>query len=253
MLHARSLENDLLAGAWLVPRVEIKMPQRNGHVFIPLEFQSLPAEEQLARAREFESRMQTRRTVRQFSSRAVPRELIEAALRVASRAPSGANQQPWRFVVVSAPEVKRQIRLAAEAEEKENYERRFPQEWLDALAALETDWHKEFLETAPWLIAVFRIDYGIARDTEGKERKIKHYYVQESVGIACGFLITALHNMGLATLTHTPSPMGFLTEVLGRPANEKPFLLLPVGYPAEDAEVPDITKKLLSESAIFVE
>ena len=165
----------------------------------------------------------------------------------------GANQQPWRFVAVSAGEIKRKIRLAAEAEEKENYERRFPQEWLDALAALETDWHKEFLEIAPWVIAVFRIDYGIARDAEGKERKIKHYYVQESVGIACGFLIAALHNMGLATLTHTPSPMGFLSQVLGRQANEKPFLLLPVGYPAEDAQVPDITKKPLSESAIFVE
>jgi iodotyrosine deiodinase len=145
------------------------------------------------------------------------------------------------------------LRLAAEAEEKENYERRFPQEWLDALAALETDWHKEFLEIVPWLIAVFRIDYGIARDAEGKERKIKHYYVQESVGIACGFLIAALHNMGLATLTHTPSPMGFLSQVPARQADEKPFLLLPVGYPAEDARVPDITKKPLSESAIFVE
>jgi iodotyrosine deiodinase len=233
--------------------VENKMPQRNGHVFIPLEFESLPAEEQLARAREFEARMRTRRTVRSFSSRAVPRELIEAALRVASRAPSGANQQPWRFVVVSALEVKRQIRLAAEGEERENYERRFPQEWLDALAALETDWHKEFLEIAPWLIIVFRMDYGIARDAKGEERKIKHYYVQESVGIACGFLIAALHNMGLATLTHTPSPMGFLSQVLGRPANEKPFLLLPVGFPAEDAEVPGISKKPLAESAVFIE
>ncbi len=229
------------------------MSKRDGHAFATLEFESLTAEEQLARAREFESRMRTRRTVRQFSSRAVPRELIEAALRVASRAPSGANQQPWRFVAVSAPEIKRKIRLAAEAEEKQNYERRFPQEWLDALAVLETNWHKEFLEIAPWLIVVFRIDYGIARDAEGNERKVKHYYVQESVGIACGFLITALHNMGMATLTHTPSPMGFLNQVLGRPANEKPFLLLPVGFPAEDAKVPDITKKPLSESAIFLE
>jgi iodotyrosine deiodinase len=233
--------------------LEIRVTKRNGHAFIPLEFETLSAEEQLARAREFESRMRTRRTVRQFSSRAVPRELIEAALRVASRAPSGANQQPWRFVVVSAPEIKRKIRLAAEAEEKQNYEQRFPQEWLDALAALETDWHKEFLEIAPWLIVVFRIDYGIACDGGGTERKIKHYYVQESVGIACGFLIVALHNMGLATVTHTPSPMGFLSQVLGRPANEKPFLLLPVGFPAEDAEVPDIKKKPLSESAIFME
>jgi iodotyrosine deiodinase len=233
--------------------LEIKMSKSNGHVFIPLEFESLSLEQQLARAYEFESRMRTRRTVRQFSSRAVPRELIAVALRVATRAPSGANQQPWRFVVVSAPEIKRKIRLAAEAEEKQNYERRFPQEWLDALAVLETNWHKEFLEIAPWLIVVFRIDYGIVRDAEGNERKVKHYYVQESVGIACGFLIMALHNMGMATLTHTPSPMGFLNQVLGRPANEKPFLLLPVGFPAEDAKVPDITKKPLSESAIFLE
>src|SRR5271155_3761233 len=229
------------------------MAERNGHSFIPLEFERLSAEEQVSRAREFESRMRTRRTVRHFSTRPVPRQLIEAALSVASRAPSGANQQPWRFIVVSDPEIKRKIRAAAEAEERDNYERRFPREWLDALAALGTDWQKEFLEIAPWLIVVFRADYGIDRDGDGKERKIKHYYVQESVGIACGFLIAALHNMGLATLTHTPSPMGFLSQVLGRQANEKPFLLLPVGYPAEDAQVPDITKKPLSESAIFVE
>jgi iodotyrosine deiodinase len=233
--------------------MEATMSKRNSHDFVPLEFETMLAEEQLARAHEFEARMQARRTVRQFSPRAVSRDLIEAALRIASRAPSGANQQPWRFVVVSAPQVKRQIRLAAEAEEKQNYERRFPQEWLDALAALETDWHKEFLEIAPWLIVVFRIDYEAGRDADGNERKIKHYYVQESVGIACGFLIAALHNMGLATLTHTPSPMGFLSQVLGRPANERPFLLLPVGFPAEGAEVPDITKKPLSESTIFIE
>jgi iodotyrosine deiodinase len=229
------------------------MAERNGYSFIPLEFQHLSAEEQLSRAREFELRMQTRRTVRHFSSRPVPRELIEAALRVASRAPSGANQQPWRFVIVSDPEIKRKIRVAAEAEERENYERRFPQEWLDALAALGTDWHKDFLEIAPCLIAVFRLDYGIGPDREGNQRKIKHYYVQESVGIACGFLIAALHWMGLATLTHTPSPMGFLSQVLQRPANEKPYLLLPVGFPAEDAEVPEIAKKPLNEIALFVE
>jgi len=218
------------------------MSKRNGHGFVPLGFETLLPEEQLARAHEFEARMQTRRTVRHFSSRPVPRELIEAALRVASRAPSGANQQPWRFVVVSSSRVKRQIRLAAEAEERENYERRFPQEWLNALAALETDWHKEFLETAPYLIVVFRIDYGLDGD-----RKIKHYYVQESVGIAVGFLLAALHISGLATLTHTPSPMGFLQKILGRPANERPFVLIPVGYPAPDAEVPSITKKALRD------
>jgi iodotyrosine deiodinase len=220
---------------------------------VPLEFKRLPLEEQLSRAREFAARMQQRRTVRQFSAQAVPRELIEVALRVAAYAPSGANQQPWRFVAVSNPEIKRKIRAAAEAEEKENYEGRFPQEWLDALAPLETDWHKEFLEIAPWLIVVFRIDYGVRRNANGSEQKIKHYYVQESVGIACGFLIAALHLMGLATLTHTPSPMGFLSEVLGRPANERPFVLLPVGFPAQDARVPDIRKKPLSETAVFME
>jgi iodotyrosine deiodinase len=229
------------------------MSKQDGRSFIPLEFERLSAEEQLSRAREFESRMRTRRTVRQFSSRPVPRELIEAALRVASRAPSGANQQPWRFVVVSDPEIKRKIRVAAEAEERDNYERRFPQEWLDALAALGTDWHKDFLEIAPFLIVVFRLDYGVAPDGQGSQRKVKHYYVQESVGIACGFLIAALHWMGLATLTHTPSPMGFLSQILRRPTNEKPHLLLPVGFPAEDAEVPNIRKKPLGEAVVFVE
>jgi iodotyrosine deiodinase len=226
---------------------------RNGYKFAPLEFERLAPAEQVKRAREFEMRMQTRRTVRQFSSQAVERELIESALRVASRAPSGANQQPWRFVAVSSPETKRKIRLAAEKEEKQNYEGRFPQEWLDALGPLETDWHKEFLETAPWLIVIFRIEYGIAKGADGIERKIKHYYVQESVGIACGFLIVALHMMGLVTLTHTPSPMGFLSELLGRPSNDRPFLLLPVGFPADDTVVPDITKKALSESTVFIE
>ncbi len=229
------------------------MSVRNGNKFVPLEFERLDPAEQVKRAREFEMRMQTRRTVRKFSSQPVERELIEFALRVASRAPSGANQQPWRFVAVSSRDTKRKIRLAAEKEEKQNYEGRFPQEWLDALSPLETDWHKEFLETAPWLIVIFRIEYGIAKGAGEIERKIKHYYVQESVGIACGFLIAALHIMGLVTLTHTPSPMGFLSELLGRPANERPFLLLPVGFPEEDTGVPDITKKPLSESIVFIE
>jgi iodotyrosine deiodinase len=229
------------------------MSERNGHTFIPLEFEHLSTEEQVSRAHEFELRMRTRRTVRQFSPRQVPRELIETALRIASRAPSGANQQPWRFVVILDPEIKRKIRIAAEAEERDNYERRFPHEWLDALAPLGTDWHKDFLEIAPCLIAVFRLDYGIVPDREGNLQKIKHYYVQESVGIACGFLIAALHWMGLATLTHTPSPMGFLSQVLKRPANEKPHLLLPVGFPADHAEVPAIAKKSLSGTAVFLE
>jgi iodotyrosine deiodinase len=191
--------------------------------------------------------MAERRTVRAFSSEPVPLELIENAVRCASLAPSGANQQPWRFVVVSNPEIKRQIREAAEAEERENYERRFPDEWLEALHALGTDWHKEFLESAPYLIVVFRIDYGLE---DG--RKIKHYYVQESVGIAAGFLLAALHLSGLATLTHTPSPMGFLQKILERPANERPFVLIPVGYPAPGAEVPVLAKKPLAEVMVKV-
>jgi iodotyrosine deiodinase len=205
-----------------------------------------PDEERLGRLRAFRERMGRRRTVRQFSSRPVDFALIENAVEVAAGAPSGANQQPWRFVVVSDGELKRQIRVAAEAEERENYERRFPPEWLEALAPFGTDWQKPFLEIAPYLIVVFRIDYGLDGD-----QKIKHYYVQESVGIACGFLLSALHLAGLATLTHTPSPMGFLGAILGRPANERPFLLIPVGYPAEGAEVPRLTKKSLSEVLVL--
>ncbi len=228
------------------------MARKGAYPFIRLAFERLPAEEQRRRAGEFEARLRTRRTVRQFSAEPVPFELIEAALRIASRAPSGANQQPWHFVVVSNPEVKRQIREAAEAEERHNYEQRFPDEWLEALAPLGTDWHKEFLEIAPYLIVVFRQDYGLAATPEGGERKVKHYYVQESVGIACGFLLAALHWMGLATLTHTPSPMGFLSRILQRPQNEKPYLLIPVGYPAPDAEVPAIPKKTLAEVMTLV-
>jgi len=223
------------------------MSRKGAYPFKRLEFERITEDEQRRRAAEFETRMKARRTVRHFSSRAVPRELVEAAIRVAGRAPSGANQQPWTFVLVSNPEIKRQIRIAAEAEEKESYERRMPGDWLEALAPLGTDWHKEFLETAPYLIVVFRQDYGVARTPDGSERKVKHYYVQESVGIACGFLIAALHWMGLATLTHTPSPMGFLAKILNRPPNEKPYLLLPVGYPADNAEVPDISKHPLEK------
>ena len=196
-------------------------------------------------SREFLERIVTRRTVRAYSPEPVPFELIENAIRCATSAPSGANQQPWRFVVVSDPEIKRQIRLAAEEEERENYDHRFPEEWLQALAALGTDWHKEFLEIAPYLIVVFRLDYGLEGD-----RRIKHYYVQESVGIAVGILLTALHFSGLATLVHTPNPMGFLQRILDRPANERPYVLIPVGYPAHGAEVPAIAKKNLAEILI---
>ncbi|MBN8732091.1 MAG: nitroreductase family protein [Acidobacteria bacterium] len=186
--------------------------------------------------------MRGRRSLRHFSAEPVPYELIEEAVAVAAMAPSGANQQPWKFIVVVDAEVKRAIREAAEAEEFDNYNNRFPEEWLQALEPFGTDWRKPFLETAPYLIAVFRVDYGIAG-----ESKIKHYYVNESVGIATGFLLAALHLAGLATLTHTPSPMGFLGKILGRPANERPYLLIPVGYPAEGAEVPNIQRKALAE------
>lgn len=196
----------------------------------------------------FSARMAGRRTVREFSSEPVPRELIIEAVRIAGRAPSGANQQPWHFVVVSDPAIKREIREAAEAEERENYDRRFPDDWLAALAPFGTDWQKPFLETAPYLIVVFTVTYGLS----AAEQKIKHYYVNESVGIATGFLLTALHLAGLATLTHTPSPMGFLGRILGRPANERPYLLIPVGYPAEQAQVPDIEKKPLDEIVSWV-
>ncbi len=191
--------------------------------------------------------MQTRRSVRHFSSEPVPRELIELAIAAASTSPSGANQQPWHFVAVSDPAVKRVIRIAAEAEEKQNYDHRFPDEWLEALAPFDTSWEKPFLETCPWLIAVFRLDYGLSPSGA----KVKHYYVQESVGIAAGILITALHLAGLATLTHTPSPMGFLSTILGRPANERPFLLIPVGFPATDCQVPAITRKAFNAVATF--
>jgi nitroreductase len=212
------------------------------HAHVPLFFERLSPERQRELSREFLASMKTRRSVRAFSSEPVPLELIENAVRAAASAPSGANQQPWRFVVVKDAEVKRRIREAAEAEEKENYERRFPDEWLQALAPFGTDWHKDFLEIAPYLIVVFRIDYGV-REGDAEEQKVKHYYVQESVGIACGFLLAALHWCGLATLTHTPSPMGFLAEILERPKNERPYLLIPVGYPADGATVPAIDKK----------
>lgn len=213
-----------------------------------LDFVRLSPEEQLAASRQFLDKMVQRRTVRDFSSDPVPFELIENAIRVASHAPSGANQQPWTFVVVENPDLKRQIREAAEAEERESYERRMSQEWLDALSHLGTDWHKPHLEDAPYLIVVFRQSYGIGQDPDGGEpTKIKHYYSEESVGIAVGFLLAALHLSGLATLTHTPSPMAFLSDILQRPPNERPFVLIPVGYPAADAQVPVIRKKPLEQ------
>lgn len=210
---------------------------------IPLDFQRLDEDEQIARSREFLACMATRRTVRDFAPDPVPFELIENAIRTAATAPSGANQQPWTFVVVRDPDIKRQIRAAAEAEEKASYERRMSQEWLDALAPLGTDWHKPHLEIAPYLIVVFQQAYGIAPDGS----KIKHYYALESVGIAVGMLLASLHLAGLATLTHTPNPMAFLSDILKRPPNERAVVVIPVGYPALDARVPDISKKPLDQ------
>lgn len=215
--------------------------------YVPLKFERLSEAEAGARVRGFRDHLRLRRTVREFSPEPVPLELVETAIEAAASAPSGANRQPWRFVIVRDPETKRRIREAAEAEEREFYERRATPEWLDDLAPLGTDWRKPFLETAPYLIVVFRLDYEPERRDDGSERHHKNYYVQESVGIAVGFLLAALHTAGLATLTHTPSPMGFLADVLGRPRHERPYLLLPVGYPAPDASVPDIHKKDLRE------
>ena len=217
--------------------------------FLPMtSWHEFESDEMLRRAKEFRQQMQRRRTVRTFSDRLVPREIIEECLLAAGTAPSGANLQPWHFVVVSDSAIKHRIRVEAEAEEHEFYTRKAPQEWLDALAPLGTDEHKPFLEAAPYLIVIFAQSFGLLADG----RKVKNYYVQESVGIATGMLITAVHNAGLASLTHTPSPMGFLNEILGRPTNEKPFLILVVGYPAENAVVPDIGKKPLEEIATFV-
>lgn len=216
--------------------------------FQKLDFDHLTAEEQIEQSRDFLQRIKKRRTVREYSTRHVPFELIENAIAAAASAPSGANQQPWTFVVVQDSDFKRKIRLAAEEEERVSYEGRMSQEWLDALAPLGTDWHKPHIEDAPYLIVVFRQAYGVTTDPmTGEELRIKHYYSEESVGIAVGFLLTALHLSGLATLTHTPSPMKFLSEILERPANERAYVLIPVGYPADDAEVPVITKKMLSE------
>ncbi len=213
------------------------------------EYQEYPPEQMLERVRDFYENVNRRRSVREFSDRPVPKEIIEAALKAASTAPSGANMQPWHFVAVSGPETKKKIRIAAEEEEREFYGHRASDEWLDALKQFGTDANKPFLETAPWLIAVFLQKF--SEDEHGE--KVKHYYPTESTGLATGVLITALHEAGLATLTHTPSPMKFLNEILGRPRTERPFLLLVVGYPADDCQVPDITRKSLDEFTTFID
>ncbi|WP_367757679.1 nitroreductase family protein [Flavobacterium sp. WC2430] len=201
----------------------------------------------LERAKYFYEFMDTRRSVREFSNFPVAREVIENIIKTASTAPSGAHKQPWTFCVVENPEIKKQIRIAAEEEELQSYESRMSSEWLDDLKPLGTDWHKPFLETAPYIIIVFRRIY----EFDDEEKKKNNYYVQESVGLACGFLLAAIHDAGLVSLTHTPSPMNFITKILNRPENEKPFLLIPVGYPAEECWVPDIKRKELEDICVF--
>jgi len=215
--------------------------------FIPLPFIRFPVAQSLQRAQAFYEEMNRRRTTRHFSTEPVPRELIEYAVRTAGTAPSGAHQQPWTFVVVGDPELKRRMREAAEAEEHLNYHGRMPPDWLEALAPLGTDEHKPHLTDAPWIVVLFRQAHGLAPD--GTRRSF--YYTQESCGIAAGLFIAAVHHMGLVTLTHTPSPMGFLSELLGRPENERAFLVMPVGYPAADANVPDIRRKPLDAIALW--
>lgn len=217
---------------------------------VPLDkYREYPIDEMRARLAEFYADLDRRRTVRDFSDRPVPRDIIETALSTANTAPSGANLQPWHFVAISGPETKKRIREAAEVEEHEFYEHRASPEWLAALEPLGTDASKPFLETAPWVIAVFLQKFGELPDG----RKVKHYYPAESTGLATGLLIAALHRAGLATLTHTPSPMKFLNEILDRPKSERPFLLLVVGYPADGARVPDIGRKSLEEFTTFVD
>lgn len=217
------------------------------HPFIPLAHVRIPEDEMLQRARGFYAEMDLRRTTRHFSAEPVPRELIELAVRTAGTAPSGAHQQPWTFVVVADPELKRRMREAAEEEERVNYGGRMPPEWLSALAPLGTDAVKEHITTAPYVVVMFRHVHGVHAD--GSRRT--NYYTTESCGIAAGLFVAALHRMGLATLTHTPSPMGFLGALLKRPENEKAFLLMPVGYPAPDARVPNLSRKPLEEIAVW--
>ncbi len=217
----------------------------------PLTFERLPVATSITRSAEFLDEMRKRRSVRSFSPEEVPIEVIRNAISTAGTAPSGANQQPWRFVIVRDRGLKRRIREGAEAEERESYAHRMSSEWLAALEPLGTNWEKPHLEEAPVIIVAFKLEFGTATDSDGTESRIKHYYPTESMGIAVGFLIAALHHAGLATLTHTPSPMAFLNEILERPRNERPFVVLPVGYPAEGCMVPNIRKKALDDIAEF--
>jgi iodotyrosine deiodinase len=217
----------------------IKTKLIEGYPFVSYSKETYPPDEMLDRSNVFYSWMERRRTVRDFSDKQLPKKVIENIILSASSAPSGAHKQPWTFCVVSDPEIKKQIRIEAEKEEYESYHGRMPEEWMKDLRPLQTDWRKEFLEIAPYLIIVFKRSY----ELEEGGHKHQNYYVTESCGIACGFLLAAIHHAGLAALTHTPSPMNFLSKVLNRPENEKPFLLIPVGYPAEECWIPDIKRK----------
>ena len=221
----------------------------NGHPYIKYNRETYDDETIIHRSSEYYNWINTRRTVRDFSDKPIQREVIENIILSASSAPSGAHKQPWTFCVVSNPKLKHQIRKAAEKEEKESYENRMNKKWLKAIEPLGTDWHKPFLEIAPSLIIVFKKAY----DLGSKDTKENNYYVNESVGLACGFLLTAIHNAGLVALTHTPSPMGFLSKLLNRPENERPFLLIPVGYPTEETYVPKLERKPLKDISVFYE
>ncbi|HMU47181.1 MAG TPA: nitroreductase family protein [Chitinophagaceae bacterium] len=224
-----------------------KIKMIDGYPFVSYSKETFNKEEITKRSHDFYEWMDSRRTVREFSDKPVPEEVIKSIIQTASTAPSGAHKQPWTFCVVADPEIKKQIRIEAEKEEYGSYNGRMPEEWLRDLRPLQTDWHKEFLEKAPYLIIIFKRSY----ETEKDGHKHQNYYVTESCGIACGFLLAAIHHAGLTALTHTPSPMNFLSKVLNRPENEKPFLLIPVGYPAEECWVPDLKRKELNEVSVW--
>lgn len=221
----------------------------DGFPFVPYHPERFDIEESRRRGHKVLQRFDARRSVRQFTREQVPRDLIETAIRAASTAPSGAHKQPWTFVAISSPSMKQRIREAAEEEERKSYEGRMSEEWLEALAPLGTDWQKPYLEVVPWVVVLFAQRYGVQPDGT----HVKHYYVQESCGIAAGLFVAALHEMGLSTLTHTPSPMRFLSELLGRPENEKPLMLFPIGYATPDALVPDIQRKSLDDVSVWFE
>jgi len=222
---------------------------KNGQVFLPYRLPINSEQKLIEISRQHFKWSDRRRSVREFSDHPVPREVIENLIKTASTAPSGAHKQPWLFCAVSNPEMKREIRLAAEAEERENYASRMSESWKKDLEVFDTNWQKPFLETAPWLVIVFKKIY----DLDENQQKIQHYYVSESVGLACGFFLQAVHQAGLAALTHTPSPMNFLSKILHRPAHEKPYLLIPIGYPAQDALVPKLKRKDPEKISVFYE